>query len=159
MYLTRSEVLGYFPDLNERLGSGKVTNVMIDRWITDASSIIDAYLSRRYKVPLSSVSPLIQTICKELVEYFDCKNRYTPSYGGETEAEKWLDKRYERMIRLLEMIASGQISLYDSEGSLIEPDSVKLISPTSNNQNIDPIFKITKEPVEWEVPDGYSGEK
>ena len=158
MYLTVNQVKSYFPDLSERLAGGKVTEVMIGQWIKDASNIIDLYLSKRYKVPLTTSCPLIVTICKELVEYFDCKNRYTPSFGGEVDTEKWIKERYERQIKLLEKIASGEYPLYDENGKYIEPDPIKLVAPSSNNQDIDPIFKITKEPIDWEVPEGYAGE-
>jgi len=159
MYLTENEVLGYFPDLNDRLESGKVTEVMIKQWIKDASSIIDLYLSKRYKVPLSKQCPLIITLSKELFEYFDCKNRYTPSFAGEAEAEKFLEKRYDRVIKLLEKIASGEFALFDEDGSYITPDPKKVVVPWSNNMDSEPIFKITKEAIDLEVPEGYAGEE
>lgn len=75
----------------------------ITQALTDASTTIDTYVSRRYAVPLTPVPGIALTLCVTLAVYF-----LADRAGAVTDERR---KRYEDAIKLLERIANGEVGL------------------------------------------------
>lgn len=75
----------------------------ITQALTDASTTIDTYVSRRYPVPLNPVPGIALTLCVTIAVYF-----LADRAGAMTDERR---RRYEDAIKLLEQIAKGEVGL------------------------------------------------
>lgn len=80
-------------------GDGVADQPAIDDALTSASSIIDAYIGRRYVVPISPPTPVVRDLAVDIAWYRLAYSRLKQT------AEMRL--RYEDAIKLLESIAAG----------------------------------------------------
>jgi phage gp36-like protein len=77
----------------------------IDKAIADADAIIDSYCEGRYTVPLSPVPNRIRQIDVDVAIY----NLYSRRSGGGVPEIR--SERYKEVIRFLEKVAEGKITL------------------------------------------------
>lgn len=93
----------YIIDLTDRgeTATGTVDLPTVDRAIADADGVIDGYLARRYKLPLTVVQPLIRDIALKITYW----NLHISMPDPKTEVD------YKEAIRQLTQIANGAITL------------------------------------------------
>lgn len=87
--------------LTDRNGDGLEDADVLDKAAADADAEINAYIGARYTLPLASTPELLKRIARDLVRYFLFDQR----------APEEVRLRYQRSIKLLESIRSGDTSL------------------------------------------------
>lgn len=90
--------------LTDDNGLDIIDEATVNAAIEAAGVEIDSYLGERYSLPLSPVPGLIPHLAKDIAVY----NLYARNHEGPTE--HW-QKRYDNAIKLLERIATGDVSL------------------------------------------------
>ncbi len=94
-------------DLERRFGAAEVADAgrrdpeRIARALEDASAEIDAYLGRRYALPLSSVPAVIARIACDIARY----------RLWDDQAPDEVRRRYEDALRFLERVARGEVEI------------------------------------------------
>ena len=78
-----------------------VDETVMARGLTRASSLIDGYLSGRYALPLATLPPLLTTLCLDIARY----------QMGHNAMEEDVRQRYEDALKMLGLIATGEINL------------------------------------------------
>lgn len=116
-YCTLEDILGHIPesrlieitdDINPS-ASGEVNANVVDKAIQEASTTIDAYIGKRFKLPLSSVPNVLKMVCVDLVIY-NLYERVT-----EMNVTEGMKLRYSNAIALLKRIADGDSDIGISE--------------------------------------------
>lgn len=87
--------------LTDRLGLAAPDAAMAGRALDDASAEIDGYLAVRYALPLATVPSVLLRVCADIARYRLWDDR----------ASEEVRRRYEDARRLLERLASGDVSL------------------------------------------------
>lgn len=151
-YINLNEVYTRFPHIKRRIDSGNITEDFLNVLINDTNSVIDSYISEAYDLTqFTEIPRILKTIASELFLYFYQEAIHTPTPTG--DEIPWLEHRYRRIIELLEEIKQGRINLIINE-RVIEP-KFKVRAIKSNQKGVKPIFDITKEPHEQEIPENY----
>lgn len=156
-YLTLEEVRSAYKQIDESITRGTLSEAVVELWIQNAENLINGILSMGFNVPFSSsaVPPLVKTLTYELFEYYWQKAVYTPTSTG--DEVPWLYARYDRVMKILYQIASGEIKLIGADGTIIEPErKTNLI--VSNFEGQPPIFDMEREVYEDYVPENYGKE-
>lgn len=87
--------------LTDRDGDGLEDTEVLDRAAADADAEINAYVGARYALPLPSTPELLKRVARDLVRYFLFDQR----------APEEVRLRYQRAVKLLDSIRSGDTSL------------------------------------------------
>jgi len=87
--------------LTDRAGTGVIDAAVANAALADATAEIDAYLSRRWQLPLASTPALIRQLCCEIARY----------RLWEDQASDEVRRRYEDAVRLLRDLAAGRADL------------------------------------------------
>lgn len=106
-YATIGNILTRFKPIGSMIGTGSsdvTSDEISSSYIPDAQSFIDAYLANRYSVPVAPVTPLLTQLCSDLTIF----NLLAEKSGNIPE---WMDKRYERCIKTLELLRDGEMVL------------------------------------------------
>ena len=106
-YATINDVFKRYKPIRTRVGSEdtQVTSTDVASiFVTDAESIIDSYISRRYAVPLNPVPALIVQVASDLA-IFNMLVELLPS------TPDFFQPRYDRAMNTLEMIRDGMMDL------------------------------------------------
>lgn len=82
-----------------------IDSVTVDRALSDASALIDSYLAKLYRLPLSTVPPFLTKAAADIARYF--------LYGK--SAEDTVTKAYTDAVTWLTNISKGLVTL-DAEG-------------------------------------------
>lgn len=141
-YATLHDVVkGYKPveniigNLPQQISSSEVCSLFILR----QESIIDAYLARRYAVPLNPVPALINQVASDL-SLFAMLAEKNP------EVPDFLQPRYDRSIKILEMLRDGEMDL-TSQTLVSTGDS----EAWSSTQDFHPIFDPSLDAIDQRV--------
>lgn len=85
---------------------------LVQKAIDNATAEIDAYLSSRYRLPLSSVPAILKRLTCDVARY--------QLFGASLTEE--VEKRYKNAVSFLKSVSSGTASLgISSDGSEIKP--------------------------------------
>lgn len=107
-YADLNDVLISFKDLKTIIGTGSsqvTSNEVSSVFIARQESFIDGYLGVKYSVPLSSPVPyLITQLASDLTVF-----QILAEKSG--NIPEWMDKRYDRCIKILEQLRDGQMVL------------------------------------------------
>ncbi|NDV27721.1 phage protein Gp36 family protein [Desulfovibrio sp. JC010] len=101
MYATEDDLLTRAPEVDADPGDAKIVTAL-----TDASSLIDIYLCKRWAVPVMEPSKALEAlanICIDLACYKVCR--------PDSALSEDLRKRHEDAIKLLEKISKGDVNL------------------------------------------------
>lgn len=131
-YATFDNVLALYPPLSTMVGTGDyqvTTSEVASVYVWHAEAYIDAYLGKRYVVPLSGTNPLITQIASDLA-IFNCLAEKLPT------VPEFIDKRKRRCDSLLEKLAEGSLVLV-GETEVTSAGENYAYSP---NVGVDPIF-------------------
>lgn len=112
-YCTLEDVKGHVPDARlveitddtHPNDSGSIQSAIVDKAIVDSSNLIDAYIGKRFKLPLPSVPSVLNSICVDLTIY-NLYERVT-----EMNVTDGMQLRYKNALSLLKGIADGTISI------------------------------------------------
>ena len=85
--------------------SGTVNADIVEKAIKESSDIIDAYIGKRFKLPLPGIPSVLRTICVDLSIY-NLYERVT-----EMDISEGMKLRYNNAIKMLERIAEGEMSI------------------------------------------------
>ena len=154
-YLTVASVKEQYPSLKEQIDRGTVASARVERWISQSESLIDSYIAQRYEIPFADNPPLVVALAYEVFEYFWQKDVYTPTSSG--DEVPWLYARYDRILKILNQIATGLLSLFDNSNKKISPSPTKLKTIRSNHQKVNQLFSM-KESWEQKVDSEYDKE-
>lgn len=129
MYSTVSDIRGLV-DENTMIfltddGNGEVDEGKIQGAIVDADSEINAYLQKKYTVPLTPTPPVLNKLSKDIVLY----NLFSRRGVNEESVEKTVIDRYKNAVKLLENIAKGVVEL-----GISAPKPTSEIKITSNKR-------------------------
>lgn len=108
MYATLDDLKKQLPEylliqLSDDAGNGTIDTTVTDTALETADVEIDGYLGGRYTLPLSPVPAIINKQAVDIALY----NLYARRQGP---PDHW-QKRYANVIRFLERVARGEISL------------------------------------------------
>lgn len=112
-YCTLEDVKGHIPDARlveitddtHPNDSGSIQSDIVDKAIVESSNLIDAYIGKRFKLPLPSVPSVLNSICVDLTIY-NLYERVT-----EMNVTDGMQLRYKNALSLLKGIAEGDISI------------------------------------------------
>ena len=96
--------------LTDREQTGEVNESVLNVALNDASSQIDSYLNGRYTLPLPRVPLHLVRICCDLA-------RYLLASMSQTGITQEIINRYKLLLKELEQIGAGQISLGLDDGN------------------------------------------
>jgi phage gp36-like protein len=121
-YCTLEDIRGHVPearlveitdDTNPN-ATGSVNEAVVDKAIAESSNVIDAYIGKRFKLPLPGIPSVLRTICIDLSIY-NLYERVT-----ELNVSDGMQLRYKNAVSLLKDIADGKASIGDvpEEGTI-----------------------------------------
>jgi phage gp36-like protein len=126
MYCSKTDILTRFEEseiisLTDSLGFGVIDDAVLQQAIDDATAEIDSYLIGRYSLPFTNApADLVRKAC-DLTRFNLYVNR------GLSDKDSQVERNYERIIRFLEQVSKGTISLQVSTPD-IPPSNTAMIS-------------------------------
>lgn len=131
-YSTLDDIKKLLPEenliqLTDDAGSGVVDADVVDEAITYADQLIDGYLRGRYTLPLSTVPSFLKKLSIDLVIFY--------LYGRRPEIQNEnVEKKYTNVIRILEQIQAGKITLGTDDAGNIEKAGEYKTNKTSESR-------------------------
>lgn len=113
MYCTLEDIRGHIPerrlveltdDLNPN-DEGSIVETIVAKAIDEATTLVNAYIGKRYTLPLPSVPPVLRMIAVDLSIY-NLYERLT-----EMAITEGMKLRYNNAVAMLKQIASGDLPL------------------------------------------------
>ena len=135
-YCTLEDIRGHVPearlveitdDMNPN-ATGTVNVAVVEKAIAESSDIIDAYIGKRFKLPLPGIPSVLRTICVDLSIY-NLYERVT-----ELNVSDGMQLRYKNALSLLKGIAEGEGSIGIVPEEDIPETSFKVVSKTGDAQ-------------------------
>lgn len=135
-YCTLEDIRGHVPearlveitdDTNPN-ATGTVNVAVVEKAIAESSDIIDAYIGKRFKLPLPGIPSVLRTICVDLSIY-NLYERVT-----ELNVSDGMQLRYKNALSLLKGIADGEVSIGIVPEEDIPETSFKVVSKTGDAQ-------------------------
>lgn len=135
-YCTLEDIRGHVPearlveitdDANPN-ATGTVNVAVVEKAIAESSDIIDAYIGKRFKLPLPGIPSVLRTICVDLSIY-NLYERVT-----ELNVSDGMQLRYKNALSLLKGIAEGEVSIGIVPEEDIPETSFKVVSKTGDAQ-------------------------
>lgn len=135
-YCTLEDIRGHVPearlveitdDTNPN-ATGTVNVAVVEKAIAESSDIIDAYIGKRFKLPLPGIPSVLRTICVDLSIY-NLYERVT-----ELNISDGMQLRYKNALSLLKGIAEGEVSIGIVPEEDIPETSFKVVSKTGDAQ-------------------------
>ncbi|ADU63405.1 MAG: DUF1320 domain-containing protein [Pseudodesulfovibrio sp.] len=107
-YATETDIIARYGQdqllvLADRDGDGLADAEVIAGGLADADAEIDAYLAKRYDLPLAEVPPVLTRLAVDIAVYRMCDTDAMATEGRR--------KRYEDAVSLLRRIGTGEIAL------------------------------------------------
>ncbi len=112
-----------------------------------ADSVINGKIAKRYVVPISPTPPLLKTISIWLAIYYFTLRQ---DQGSSDEVRNWAQALYDQMIALLDQIASGEIVLVNTSGTILAAET---FLPSSDTEDHTPTFGIEDDTLQVIDPD------
>ena len=141
-YTTVSNMMIMMPNVMSRTSAD---SAQLAHFVDMAEGTVDAYLARRYALPLSETPKLIETLSTQMAIYEFLSKRV---FAGEVAAESFWVQSYKEAQRMLKDISNGQMELTTSAGTVFTDASVVWSSQedylqthtedTPLNQQVDP---------------------
>jgi phage gp36-like protein len=105
-------------DLTDRDDTGFIDEARIAQALTDAGSAMDVYIAARYPLPLPTTPPVLNNLVLDIARY-----------KLDIQPDEAVTKRHDDAIRVLSLIAKGEVSLGMPPES--EPESIDTAEITS----------------------------
>lgn len=91
----------------ENLPATTIDDSVVDEALGDATSLIDSYLKKRYKLPLASVPKILTRFCSDIARFY--------LYGSRADKDGEVQRGYEQAHAWLKDVAKGTVELQDAE--------------------------------------------
>lgn len=112
-YCTLEDIRGHVPearlveitDDTHPNNTGSVQGGIVEKAIEESSNIIDAYIGKRFKLPLPGIPSVLRSICVDLAIY-NLYERVT-----EMNVTEGMKLRYNNAVAMLKRIADGEMSI------------------------------------------------
>lgn len=112
-YCTLEDIRGHVPearlveitDDTHPNNTGSVQGCVVEKAIEESSNIIDAYIGKRFKLPLPGIPSVLRSICVDLAIY-NLYERVT-----EMNVSEGMKIRYSNAVAMLKRIADGAMSI------------------------------------------------
>ncbi len=156
MYITVDNVKQRYPALAEQFERGTVTAGRIERWISDAESLVNAFVSHKYDISKFATNPppfIINLVYTAFLYYWQA-DIYKMSASDEVP---WLVAIYDRLLSLLREVRDGVLPLLDAENAAIQVSLDTLDAIRSNQEGNRQIFTMGS-PEEQAVDANYDRE-
>jgi phage gp36-like protein len=127
-YAAIGDVLSRYKPITTMVGThaNDITSVEISsQFIADAESFVDAYIGSRYTVPLTAPVPALITQVTADLAIFNLAAEKLP------RVPDFMQPRYDRALRTLEMLRDGKMTLTGSGVTLITSGNQEAWSPTT----------------------------
>lgn len=131
-YATYTDVFPRFPAIKTMVGTGVSDVATLDVssiYCADAEGIVDAYLAARYVTPLTATSPLITHLTCDIAIYNLGVDRLP-------RIPEWMQNRYERALKTLEMLRDGDMLLNPASFTQVSTGDNEAWSSTGSYHNI-----------------------
>jgi len=117
--------------------------------ITDADSLIDMILSKRYSTPFTTTPPAITTISKILSGWFALRSVYSDEIP---KALEFVEDDYKKSMELLERLRKKEIDLPSgtSTSGAVETEKGSATLYWSNTKGYTPVFDLDSD-LNWKV--------
>ncbi|QND45204.1 DUF1320 domain-containing protein (plasmid) [Rhizobium lusitanum] len=113
-YCTKQDLIDRFTELEliqltdkANMPPSLIDDVPVDRALSDAAALIDGYLGKLYRLPLSVVPPILTKMSADISRYF--------LYGKSAEKDDAVQRAYADAITWLTNVSKGLITI-DAEG-------------------------------------------
>lgn len=106
-YATLSDVLVRYRPIETMVGTGQyevTSDDVTSVFIAQSEAYVDAWLARRYVVPVTIQSPLITQVTADLAIFHMMAEKLT-------NVPEFIDKRKDRADKILEMLAKGEMQI------------------------------------------------
>lgn len=128
-YCTLEDIRGHVPDarlveVTDDLtpnADGEIKQDIVGKAIEESSTLIDAYIGKRYRLPLPGVPSVLRSVCVDLSIY-NLYERIT-----EMNISEGMKLRYNNAIALLKRIADGEASIGLEDGNKAEEAGFKVM--------------------------------
>ncbi len=129
-YCTLDDIRGHVPDarlveVTDDLtpnADGEIKENIVVKAIEESSTLIDAYIGKRFRLPLPRIPRVLRMICVDLTIY-NLYERLT-----EMSITEGMKLRYNNAIALLKRIADGEVSIGIDEIGPVDEFSFKVSS-------------------------------
>ncbi len=142
-YATIDDVFSRYKPIRTMVGVSSFEVASLDVssiFIFDAESLVDAYVGVKYAVPVNPVSGLITKITSDLAIFSMLADKHT-------NVPDVMEERYNRSIKLLEMIRDGSMTLGSSVGVAVGGDDEAF----STTENFHPVFSAVLDELDQAV--------
>lgn len=92
--------------LTDRVEVDEIDTAVLGAAIDDATGAIDAYLAKRYALPLLQVPVVLKRLCCDIARYY--------LHGGELK-DSVVKDRFDAAIEMLQAVVSGELDLMVSD--------------------------------------------
>lgn len=115
-YAAKQDMIDRFGDeelalLTDRVNGAVVDDVVLTRALEDADAKINAYIGKRYSLPLASMPRVILAAAADIARYGLYEDRATET----------VKERHGAAIKFLESVAAGRVSLGDIASAIEIP--------------------------------------
>lgn len=129
-YCTLDDIRGHVPDarlveVTDDLtpnADGEIKENIVVKAIEESSTLIDAYIGKRFRLPLPRIPRVLRMICVDLTIY-NLYERLT-----EMNITEGMKLRYNNAIALLKRIADGEVSIGIDEIGPVDESGFKVSS-------------------------------
>lgn len=139
-YATIDDVFKRYSPISTMVGTGTndVTSVDVSSvYVADAESYVNAYLGARYVLPLSS-EPIVTQLTSDIAIYKMLEDRAP-------RIPDFMDKRFERAQKMLEMLRDGDMILTGSNQQISSGGNQEA---WANNSDYHPVFSPVLDPLD-----------
>jgi phage gp36-like protein len=112
-YTSVARMLERFPEFGSVT---TLTSAQLYGYAADAEALVNAKIARHYALPLAVTPPLLETVSTDIAIYYTLAKRLFTQ--ERLNASPWPD-RYKEALAILDQIATGQVTLVGTDGSLV----------------------------------------
>lgn len=124
--------------------SDHTLTTVFSSYIDKAETHFNAVAAKQYSIPFTVVPPLAREISFDLAAYWTIRAFSTRDWPNRNE----MLEDYKEVFEVLKSLEKGDITLAETDGSLISVATGSLIS--SNREGQGPVFELD-EPTAWKV--------
>jgi len=145
-YATIDDIFARYAPINTMVGTGTndVASLEVSSiFIADAEGFMDVYLAKRYQTPVQ-VEPVVTMICCDLA----ISNMMFEKLG---ELPNFIQPRYDRAMRMLEQLSTGDIILTSSGTTVVSTGDNFAFSTTQEWHSIfSPVLGELEQAVDYD---------
>jgi phage gp36-like protein len=144
-YATITSVLQNFPKLPQTSTAAgySVTVQVVGNHVTRSDALVDAYVAKRYALPLSKVPPILRAVSDDICTYYTFRSFFTQDNSNRID---YFAELKNDALETLKMIGNGDLQLVDTSGAILPFLTDYSIESTTDRQTF---FDIDNS-MDWE---------